>query len=308
MNSVHMLTTAMAGTSRIVGFGIEAVNTTADLYKQGAVTCYRMPQAPSETSIEMTDAAVGATFIGVRQAVKIRKPPSTAAEALLLGGSTQWAASDGAYVVVPLASIENPLGNSRNRMILLSANDDIATGEYVMTNDAALATPANLPPLPTLLKQYTTKFVPYCNCGIYFTGLSNQSTIRVKVKVYAERAPTQADASLAVLATPSAAYDPKALALYSAIMQRMPIAVPVHMNAAGDWWSAILKTIAAAAPVFGSLFPGIGTAVGAAVGVGAAGAATAIDAAMKASDRTEKSKKSAAKPKPSAPIKRRVQQ
>jgi hypothetical protein len=57
-----------------------------------------------------------------------------------------------------------------------------------------------------------------------------------------ERFPSQLDADLVVLATPSARYDPQALDLYSEIIRSMPVGVPQRMNGLGDWFAEAVST------------------------------------------------------------------
>nr|WRQ64890.1 hypothetical protein [Sobelivirales sp.] len=254
----------LSGMSRLIGYGFEVVNTTAELNKQGVVTCYRMPQMAHSDHKLLTNVAGTAGY--QIPTVRYRSPPSTVAEAMILGGSTQWAASDGCYCVVPLSNVSNPLKPASQQATMFATKGGIVTGEHVIHSDFATLGAANAMPVLSPADFVTQKHSPFCTSGAMFTGLSNSTTLRVKVKLYVERAPTFSEPDLAVLASPSATYDPKILNLYSSVIGLLPVAVPVGENTAGDWWRRILTAIAAVAPMVGSLIaPGSGTLIGTAV-------------------------------------------
>lgn len=177
---------ALAGVSRVVGFGIEAINSSAEIYKQGLVTCYRMPQVVGQS----THSVLTAASVGASQALKFKRAPTSVAEALLLKGTTQWAAEEGAYLVVPLCGIENPLVGLSNRNVMIRSDEPVSIGAHAQTEALAFSTALNAPPIPTLSIMNYQKVVPYCTCGIYFSGLNALSSIRIRVKVYTERAPS----------------------------------------------------------------------------------------------------------------------
>jgi len=79
--------------------------------------------------------------------------------------------------------------------------------------------------------------IPYNSKIAYFSGLSDTSTLNVNYNVWLERCPTQKDADLITMATPSAKYDPMALEIYALIMTEMPIGVFVKENGLGDWFA-----------------------------------------------------------------------
>lgn len=273
--AVDMTPDAGAGVSRIIGMGFEVVNTTADMYRQGALTAYRMPQ---EAAVDYNMYCNSGVTIGSQIPVRTyRSPPSTANDAMVLGGTRQWAAAEGAYVVSPLATVQNPLTPPSSINMHYSVAGTDPAGAYVVADQfAALGVTSNLPVL-TAQQMKLRKYTPYCTTGVFLTGLSQQTTLRIKVKCYVERAPTFNESSLAVLATPSAPYDAKVLNLYSSVLTALPVAVPVGYNAAGDWWKMILKTVAAVAAPIGGLMGGpAGGLIGAALAGGAGLAAGVI--------------------------------
>jgi hypothetical protein len=263
---VNCLTDAFPGRSRVIGWGFELVNTTAEMYKQGALTAYRMPQA-----IEMdwyNQLNQPGTQLSMQPAWTVMAPPSSADMAMKFGTtSLQWGAAEGAYITCTQSTINNPLTSPAGLQTVIMQKTDEITGQYCLMSPwgvpAAIAPPAASPGFSAL----SQKVIPFNTHGVFLTGLSNQTTFRVKMKMYVERAPSYVDTSLAVLATPSAAYDSKALALYSAALCLLPVAVKVNENSAGDWFRRVLGALGAAAPLLGGILGGPpGAAIGATVG------------------------------------------
>lgn len=248
------------GQSRIIGFGFEIINTTAEMYKQGTITAYKMPQVGSDTNVilQRTGVSIGQ----ISPARHYRSPPSHVTDALLLSGTVQWPASDGAYVVGSQSSIENPLTPAVIGGSLYAPDGALSPGDIVAIDNLS-AIVANAPPALSLYPPARSKYIPFNTSGVFLTGLSQQTTLRVTLKVFVERAPTQKEPDLAVLATPSAPYDDRALKLYSALWTKLPVAVPVGENGFGDWWKRIMKVVSAVAIPIGLATgnPAAGTAV-----------------------------------------------
>lgn len=257
-----------SGVTRIIGMGFEVTNTTADIYRQGAVTVYRMPQYRGQIGQTMLENAAATKDMPFTYE-RIRKPPSSIAQVNLLKGTKTWAAKDGVYAVATQNSMLNPLVGASPTLIVAgstSAPDGVSTlsalhSDYV---DEAISAA----PIPSVSIPKLQKVTPFDTTGAYFTGLSEQTTMTIKLKIYVERAPTQSEPSIAVLATPSAGLDEKAMQLYSHTITQLPVAVPVGENALGDWFRTVLnvvKTVAGgAAGVLGAVVPGaqqIGTGV-----------------------------------------------
>jgi hypothetical protein len=255
-----------AGVTRVIGLGFEIVNTTAEINKQGAVTCYRMPQYIADTGSMIQRNAASSVLYNMPQR-RVRMPPSTIAQANLLKGTRTWDASSGVYATAAQNSVSNPLCTWSNAQMVVDpvANLGAASQAHV-TGWNIIA--VNASPLVSGATPNCTKFGPFDTTGAMFTGLSNETTLTVKLRVYVERAPTWAEPGLAVLATPSAGYDPLALELYSHAISHLPVAVTVGENSAGDWFRAVVRTLKdVAGPLtnlLGPVVPGasqMGTAV-----------------------------------------------
>lgn len=253
-----------SGVSRVIGMGFEVHNTTAEIYKQGSVTTYRMPQS-SEALNQSLFANNAGTSFGVVSGYRFALPPTTPAQANLLKGTRTWEAKDGVYATCFQSTVHNPLTKMANVHGLLDPTSDPGT------NSLVVGTPliAGLPATPSTYTPAATQFMPFDTTGAMFIGLSEQTSLMIKLKVYVERAPTWSEPQLAVLASPSAGYDIHALELYAAAINMLPAAVKVNENAAGDWWRGILSVIRHIAAPLGTALtpfvPGAGL-VGSAVG------------------------------------------
>lgn len=242
-----------AGMSRVIGLGVEVIDTTAQLSKQGALTAYRMPSVGSHESI-MTYGNAAATFVTHSAFNLMMTPPSTVGEAVLYRTSVQWEAKDGAYMVVGQQGIDNPFRLSKRSNIAITPDCNMGGLDSAMVSVQTPGTALNAPPLETAsIGSTNLKAVNVTQSGIFLTGLHNDATFKVRVRVFVERAPMRTETDLIPLSTPSAHYDYRALALYSMLVSELPVCVPVSFNAKGDWWRWIVDTIAKVAPIAGDI-------------------------------------------------------
>jgi len=257
-----------AGSARVVALGWEVTNTTAVLNKQGAVTVYTIPQAKSSHFwdwLDTPDSVQGSLY-----AERLRAPAQTVSEAQLLRGTRTWDAAAGVYVVNTQSTVTNPIVGLGNPQLAFDPNSG-PTGEtcYLMTTAGeAQKSPATALD-PSAMSAPLVKTIPYNTTGAFFTGLSSETTLTVRLRVYLEQAPSPlSEPALSVLATPSAGYDVNALELYAQVMSILPCGVRVEDNASGDWWRSVLKVIKHVSPYVGAALtpwlPGAGI-VGSAV-------------------------------------------
>lgn len=283
MAQVAAFTNVHEGLSRVIGFGIEIIDTTAELYKQGALTAYRMP-----TNINRRVAVGHLNTAGTHQsqiyARSLQAPPSTVAEAVLYKGSVQWEAKKGAYLVVGQEGVSNPFESPLKDFVAIS-NDSAMTGTlHTLISGVRPTTALQAPPIMTASVGLTeTKAVNCSQTGIILTGLANTATFKVRVRVYVERAPLVNDTALVPLASPSAIYDNHSLELYSKLVSTLPVAVEVSFNAKGDWWRWIIRNVGKVLPWVGkTLTPILGpeaAMIGNATGSLLSGASRKADAA-----------------------------
>lgn len=287
------------GSSRLIGMGLEVVNTTSDLNRQGQVTVWRQPEANTPTQ-SFVAHPYGVDPNPSRFSVKqCRGPPLDQSTAMLLSGSRQWKAADGSYQAATFMGEENPPMYAEYVMPMLDADptsEDLPTWDLagiptITSNDnmgsVYLPTPviASYLPLPeddldkgkrrstgapavpvNLAVAQATKIYPIHEFGAIYTGLSNSTTLTVTVNWYVESFPGPAERGLIVLATPSAEFDPIALELFSRCMGELPVGVPAGMNLMGDWFASVVETASdVLAPIATALgFPMIGAPIAAA--------------------------------------------
>jgi hypothetical protein len=232
---------------RLVAVGFEVINTTSELNAQGLVTAYRcpVPQRSSKATVNAynyTTTGGGGLLNGSGTAVVVSSPPTNVSAALLLPGSVQWKAKEGAYIVPTLNSTNITSGLDDTCVII---NDSVGESTYRgVTSNGAIT---GVSGLGSIINWYPSGvgLVDFNIAGAYFTGLSNSTTLTVNIIHYFERFPSidlTSDLNLVVLAKPSCRYDPKALELYSAVIRHMPVGVPQRFNGLGDWFREAVET------------------------------------------------------------------
>lgn len=266
------------GSGRLIGIGVEVINTTAEIYKQGLVTVYRMPQPRQEAATYYGEDPTGGTLQSW-SAQPMRLPPLTVGDALLYPGSRQWKASEGAYIVPSFVG-------SANEPKPVNYITPIMVGGATLTDpnedDVCLAL-NNQPVWYTAPQGYVTivgnigyspatKIYPIHMSGCVFSGLSAQSTLQCNTTFYYESFPSVAE-DILVLAKPSATFDPVALSILSRCLNTLPVGVPAGMNEEGDWFASLVDTIAEWAPKIGGLMGDAGLPFASAIGTGIGAAA-----------------------------------
>lgn len=237
---------------RIVGMGFEVHNTTAEIYKQGALTVYEMPNSSQDSSVTITDGVSGnRTDFGVIH----KLPPGTIDSAVLLPKSKTWKAAEGSYCIVTQNDMSNPLAPRK-----------YARTVFVGTDDGTGSNPALIQDIQSFDQLSRTVTVNFNTKGSYLTGLSNESTITLKVRMILEIAPTGSD-PLVPLMKPSPMLDMEALVAYSKAIRDLPPGTKVENNASGDWFRDVVKTITKHSPSVGALFGPQGEMIGRAVSI-----------------------------------------
>lgn len=241
------------GDSRVIGIGFEIHNTTAEMYKQGSIITYRTPQASRHFTEYFTNN--GGTRMALTSGQRYSMPPGTVAEASRLKSSISWAAKDGAYANCFQSEVSNPITRLSPSAVLFSSPNSPGISDTWISYHADVGA-------GTVRSPYPSKTMPFDTTGVMLTGLSAETTLLVKMKVYVERSPTWIDTDLAPLASPSAAYDINALQLYAHAVNMLPCAVKVNENAAGDWFKSVLDVMRTVAgpvtEIVGSFVPGAG--------------------------------------------------
>jgi hypothetical protein len=225
------------GVYRVVAKGFEVYNTTAELTVQGSITNWRQPTPvyySAEASVLMYDTVTtgGSVYTGFPTFLQIQSPPYTTANALLLEGTKEWLAKDGAYHVCTLNSINPPATSGSYVMPYVTAGGNTGWTIFPSENGATL----NLAPLKLPWATFNMQ-------GCILTGLSNTTTLRIDAIWYIERFPDITQLDLVVLAQRAPEYDTQALQTYSHAIRKMPVAVPVAENGLGDWFKDVVSTV-----------------------------------------------------------------
>jgi hypothetical protein len=246
------------GCSRVIGLGIEVIDTTAQLYKQGALVAYRVPTV-QDSSCTFAYGTAAANLQGSIQGKFVASPPSSVNEAVLYRSHVEWEARQGCYLTVGQNGIDNPFRYPEPTTIVVAEEPNVRS-EVALVGVQQACTALNAPPLVTSVSALNTvKTVNITQSGIFLTGLSNSATFKIRVRCYIERAPLRTDLDLIPLGTPSASFDSRVLELYSRLVHELPVAVPVSFNAKGDWWRMILNILQKVAPVVSTvLAPSVG--------------------------------------------------
>jgi len=255
------------GTCRVIANAFEICNTTAELTVQGSVAAYRqaIPDYDTATSYQYAGLAGAPTtgYFSSQSTLVIPSPPTTIGQAMLLPGTRQWKAKEGSYVVSALSSDTIPTQDEIFTQPLIIQNPSVGSDPKLYSPIGAVSG-ANLSGPTPIFAGKDNFWTKFDQAGCYFTGLSPSTTLQVTWIVDIERFPTEQQADLVVIATPSPRYDPMAIQAYAHIMQDMPTGVTFAENGLGDWFMSavgkvrdivmpIIRPLAAANPKLGAL-------------------------------------------------------
>lgn len=233
------------GPFRVAGMGLEVINTTATLQQQGLATAAVMNQNTSRPfTVHMTNSNNAGDLPAVATCYAVKTVPQNLSEMLLLPGTTQWEAKEGAYSVVQLVDLDqtpttvpqfpvftsNELDNSSNTSeVWTTPTSKQATGGY-----------SNIYQSP----EHWSAQIPMNSSVQMYTGLSDQTTLTVRVRWLIVRYPNDNEKEILVLAYNSAPWDPVALEIQSRLMNKLPPAVMFKLNPKGEWWKSMIAGIA----------------------------------------------------------------
>lgn len=281
-----------SGARRLVYVAMELHNTTAEIYKQGTITCYRKPVAYTSMNMRCGHAVatnlnapapdsqfgvgVPTSFVsgGAPYTTIADLPPASVGAAMAYVGTTQWDAAKGAYAVgTMLDCTKNPM----------SQNQWGATG--MQAGDGNTVLPASVMYLPTVYADYmgvatmrrdnvSSNAPPYytfgeyrqlpylrsnfANSGIICSGLSTNSTFTLTFKFGWEYSPSVVDPTveqLVWLTRPPPPVDQSFIELYQMVARQLPPAVPVTENPGGEWFETVVGLVKEAIPLITSLLP-----------------------------------------------------
>lgn len=245
----------LQGSNRLIGAGYEIHDTTAELYKQGAVCNYLMHNVPKDASLFMvqgtTNAPPAANYLSnVFAGTSFRNIPKNTAQALLIPGSNEWAAKDGVYAVCRFAGVENPPYTVDYNLPVLFEIDDIPSTEGGAPlhypdhpNTSQIIFPATALDI-NAGNSPAWKSFPIHTSGSIFTGLNENAALRINFNCIIENFPGPRDTKDLSIARPSASFDPRTLEIYSHTLCHAPVAVPVNENPLGEWFMDVVGKVA----------------------------------------------------------------
>jgi len=243
------------GPSRLIGMGVEIRDVTAEIYKQGTCTVFETPQALNEHGCVTVTAQSGQYGTSVVPVTRLNRYPIGMSEMLKFPSTQQWEAKEGAYIVVNHNSTDNDaiVPYYTQPLVCSSTQIDVPNVE-----------------VPPAWPLHIGKFIAngtgpatfdcnyYMNVnskGIYMSGLNTNSTFTITVCYYLESFPLS-ESLLLPLASPSAPFDPKALALISMVNREMPVGCRIRDNPSGEWfWEALTSVLPVVGTVASGIFP-----------------------------------------------------
>jgi hypothetical protein len=251
---------------RLIGCALEVHNTTAEVYKQGSLTVGMLPDTANDTSLILYRDNSGAWSDTFVQADRALVRASSLTPLLAVPGSTTWSAADGVYAIPRMTMVPRDIYSyAYGATSALNGSGASTRVPIIYGTDGKTATPEPRGYSYTGpgLGIYQAQFAPSSPSGfsplqVWFSGLSAQTTLTLKFRSIVEYFPAL-NSALLPLASPSPIFDPKVLALYSAVVAEAPYAVQVDQNAAGDYFRKILKVLGQSleliSPIFGSYAP-----------------------------------------------------
>jgi hypothetical protein len=227
--------------ARVIAQAFEVRNVTAELFKQGDVIVFEQPLNSRDYPVTLTQVdADPPTVAGSSYSAKARTmPPRSQQEATILPSSRRFEARDGCYVVGALETLSNPPAIGAPTVSLLYDHADSADTPWPDTGSTVYITGNT----PSIFRNFTPSLVtPFGRRGAYFSGLSPETTLKINYKVTVERFPSSTS-PVVNFARPTPTRDEAALEVYTEILNRMPVGVPVSENGLGDWFTGAVAEI-----------------------------------------------------------------
>jgi len=235
----------LVGKGRVVSSGVEVHNTTATNFRQGTATVFRQPVPDYEVNSVRTffdNANSGFESFTTSSCVEVPAPPTNIANAMLLPGSRQWEALEGSYQAHVLHSSNIPTEDRDFIQPIYYDGSSPPLLTYLTSTPSVHIGIGGLAPI--LGAQPSVTWTKFDMSGTIFSGLGPTTTLTVTWNVYIERFPDNTLTDLVVLATPSPAYDPRAIEIYNHAVLEMPVGVMAKENGLGDWFSGAISKVA----------------------------------------------------------------
>lgn len=255
----YMCTRANSDPGRLIGIAIEVHNTTAELSKQGSLTAALYDDVCPQQTALFTYQAIPEFSIPAQCSSHVE----TEGELRAIPGAGAWEAKKGVYIIPRMrGEAEISSGSQYTPECIYDSNGQGVVSNMTETIAVNVPTPGPVgrwfyPPQ----RANKSAFQPAC---IYLSGLSGTTSLRVTLRTIVEYFPNPNSGNIS-LAHPSPPYDPAAFIAYHEAARKAPWAVPVSMNAGGDYFRMVLSTLSEWVPRIGDL---VGMAVPGAAAVG----------------------------------------
>jgi len=222
-------------TMRVISAAFEVYNTTAPIYKSGTLIAWRLPSPDLTAGTSTLMTTPGAAATGWISAQRAPAPPNSSQAAAQIATSRAWDAEKGLYSPSILTDIENTPSTANVTGTFLYY--DVAPTDSTVVGHTPLMLSSNI------LYPRNNNWTGMELSGAYVSGLTPQSTLMVSGRWILETRPSTND-SLITTARDSFPYSPGCLALYSAVMSRMPAGVPVCENDLGELFADAVEWVA----------------------------------------------------------------
>lgn len=213
--------------TRTVSLAFELHNTTAELFKAGSLTAYRLNSVTTRSDYMRSNGAVPPVYSPITF-THLTTIPDNLADANQLPNSRTWEASKGIYSVT-LPSPNNTYSSQFFQNIGLSTGDPLGTRNYLIyAKDPSIHHPA-------------PSWSPASCTGVMSSAFTNkEQTFTLDFRQVLEFAPTPLSETLP-FATTAPECDLLFMKLYKRMINSIEPGVPVGFNSAGEWFRRILQ-------------------------------------------------------------------
>jgi len=279
---------------KLCGLAIEVVNTTPQLTVGGLVTACNVPQPSSKSTFQCTiiDSAnptATPANVGMRLVNSFPKNLKEMAKFSPFQGE----AKQGCYINARMQfQDETPECMPICPVVLDTDITSPVYPNYMTPNSIEYGRIFASPTLPTAPRSFRSavNWFDMDSPVIMLTGLSNETTLMVRVRWFGQIVPDEDNNIFLRAAHPAPVYDPNFFEIYSRAMELCPKACYFTENPSGEWWKSMVASIAkAAAPLLGMIPHPLGKAAS----VAAAGLGTIMDDQGAQSKRKRKAKNKA---------------
>ena len=251
------------GSVKVLGCGLEIVDTTPELYKGGITYAARTPQLLIQQGDTTTLLDPAATVTANVTCNGLLAAPTTVSELMTYPNATKWEAKFGLYSVIEQYDVAASTSVGGQHLLrytsqLPNDNGDASGALYGYPVDApncTILTPARTGfSVDRYAAVDSVHIAPSDSVVVMMMGLNENATFNIRLKYFIERRVNSSITSLLPLvpfARESPSFNPKVLELVSRIWHDLPVAVKYGENPAGEFWDRILSAIGALAPVVG---------------------------------------------------------